>query len=187
MKETAVSWSRDELDEMIRRWVDENKQCEAAGDWKPLEHFYTDDATYGWNYGPQQEFMAVGRDEIRDIALGQEMFGLEGWTYPYQEFVVDERNGSVIGFWKQVNEQQRPDGRPYSPEGLGGSWFRYAGNFQWSWQRDFFDFGNVTALFVEMISNNALSSGMRERMERSMSGAALPGWYPIGKGPVPLW
>ncbi|NNH73331.1 nuclear transport factor 2 family protein [Nocardia uniformis] len=182
-----MTFPREELDEMVRRWVEENERCEALGDWKPLADFYTEDATYGWNYGPQQEFMAVGRDEIRDIALGQEMFGLEGWTYPYQEFVTDERTGSVIGLWKQVNEKSGPDGKPYSPEGIGGSWFRYAGNFQWSWQRDFFDFGNVTALFVRMMSDNALSPGMQKRIERSMSGEPLPGWYRVGEGPVPQW
>ena len=33
---------------------------------------------------------------------------------------------------------------------MGGPWFRYAGNYKWSWQRDFFDFGNAMALFMEL-------------------------------------
>ncbi len=70
-------FDRAELDEMVQRWVDENKRCEALGDWKPLAEMYTEDATYGWNYGPKDDFMAVGRDEIRDLALGQEMDGLK--------------------------------------------------------------------------------------------------------------
>ncbi|MBF6333904.1 nuclear transport factor 2 family protein [Nocardia transvalensis] len=179
--------ARDELDEMVRRWVEENERCEAQGDWRPLAQMYTEDATYGWNYGPTQEFMAVGRDEIRELALGQEMAGLEGWTYPYQEFVVDDRSGSVIGFWRQVSDATRADGSHYSTAGIGGSWFRYGGNFQWSWQRDFFDFGNVSALFAEMIAADALSPGMRRRIQRSMSGEPLKGWYHIGESPVPLW
>jgi hypothetical protein len=182
-----ASFERAELDEMIRRWVVENQRCEEKGDWRPLAEMYTADATYGWNYGPKQEFMAVGRDEIRDYALGQEMLGLEGWTYPYQEFVVDERSGTVIGFWKQINEGKRADGRHYSPEGIGGSWFRYGGDFQWSWQRDFFDFGNVSAMFLDMITDNALSPGMHKRIERSVSRDPLPGWYPIGASPASLW
>lgn len=72
----AVQFDRAELDEMVQRWIDENKRCESLGDWKPLAEMYTEDATYGWNYGPKDDFMAVGRDEIRDLALGQEM---EGW------------------------------------------------------------------------------------------------------------
>ena len=182
----AVQFDRAELDEMVQRWVDENKRCESLGDWKPLAEMYTEDATYGWNYGPKDDFMAVGRDEIRDLALGQEMDGLEGWEYPYQQFVIDDRSGDVIGFWKQVSERTRDDGTHYQVTGIGGSWFRYGGNFQWSWQRDFFDFGNVSSLFLEMITNNAMSDGMNARIERATSGR-LPGWYPVGKAPVPLW
>jgi hypothetical protein len=183
----VVDFDRTELDEMVERWVQANKDCEANGDWKPLAEFYTNDATYGWNYGPKQEFMAVGRDEIRDWALGTEMEGLEGWEYTYQDFVIDNRSGNIIGLWKQISDAKKPDGSPYSPEGIGGSWFRYAGNFQWSWQRDFFDFGNVGALFMDMITGNALSDGMQKRIQRAVSGAALPGWYKIGEAPVPLW
>ena len=100
---------------------------------------------------------------------------------------MDERTGNLIGLWKQVNENTRADGSNYCPEGIGGSWFRYGGDFQWSWQRDFFDFGNVTALFVEMMSANALSDGMNKRIQRAVSGEPLPGWYAIGEAPVPLW
>ncbi|WP_405167746.1 nuclear transport factor 2 family protein [Nocardia sp. NBC_01499] len=181
-----AGFAREELDEMVRRWLIENRRCEENGDWQPLAEMYTEDATYGWNYGPTQEFMAVGRDEIRDLALGQEMQGLDGWTYPYQEFVVDDRSGSVIGFWKQVSEVKRPDGQHYSPAGIGGSWFRYGGDYQWSWQRDFFDFGNVSHMFMAMITGNVLPAGMRKRIERSVAGP-LPGWYPVGKSPASLW
>ena len=100
--------------------------------------------------------------------------------------VVDERSGNVIGLWKQVADAKRADGRNYQVDGIGGSWFRYGGNFQWSWQRDFFDFGNVSALFMEMITANALTPGMMKRIERSGAGP-LPGWYKIGEAPVVLW
>jgi hypothetical protein len=180
-------FDRDELDEMIRRWLAANRRCEAAGDWRPLAELYTEDATYGWNMGPDQDFMAVGRDEIRDLALGTEMGGLDGWSYPYQRILVDERAGEVVGFWRQVADARRPGGAPYEVAGIGGSWFRYAGNFQWSWQRDWFDLGNATAVFVEMMKAGALSEGMRRRLDRAASGVRLPGYYPRGMAPVPLW
>jgi len=101
--------------------------------------------------------------------------------------LVDPAQGEVIGLWKQIANATRPDGRPYQVEGLGGSWFRYGGNWQWSWQRDFFDVGNATALFIEMIKANALSEGMRKRVERAGSREPLPGHYGIGKAPVGLW
>ncbi len=71
--------------------------------------------------------------------------------------------------------------------GIGGSWFRYGGHWQWSWQRDFFDLGNATALFLEMIKADVLSDGMRRRMERSTSGERLPGHFRLDGGPNPLW
>ena len=66
------------------------RRCQESGDWRRWPTMYTEDATYGWNIGPDEEFMAVGRDQIRDIALGLEMGGLDGWTYPYQRVLIDE-------------------------------------------------------------------------------------------------
>ena len=71
--------------------------------------------------------------------------------------------------------------------GLGGSWFRYAGNFQWGWQRDFFDVGNATATFIEMINAGVLTPGMQKRLEKGTSGKRQPGHYRVGQAPVGLW
>ena len=94
----------------------------SAGDWKPSADFYTDDATYGWNIGPKEDVMCVGRDEIRDVALGLEMEGLENWNYEYQKVLVDEKLGEVVGFWKQI--VNKSDGTRDEIYGIGGSWFR---------------------------------------------------------------
>ncbi len=181
------AFPRAELEEMVRRWLEANLSCERSGDWRPLALMYTPDATYGWNMGPAAEFMVAGRDQIRDIALASEMGGLDGWTYPYQRVLIDDVQGEVVGFWRQVAGARRPGGTRYEVAGIGGSWVRYGGDWQWSWQRDFFDLGNATALFIEMIKADALSDGMRRRMERSAGSGPLPGYYPIGGGPAPLW
>ena len=96
------AYSREEMEEMVERWLQANKDAEEAGDWKGLADLFAEDATYGWNYGPENEFMAVGRDEIRDIAVGLEMGGLDGWVYPYQQILIDEKAGQIVGFWKQI-------------------------------------------------------------------------------------
>lgn len=181
------AFPREELEEMVSRWLEANRRCEQAGDWRPLAELYTRDATYGWNTGPGEDFMAVGREEIRDIAVGIEMRGLEGWTYPYQRVLIDEKQGEVIGLWKQVADRPRPDGTPYEVAGIGGSWFRYGGDMRWSWQRDFFDLGNVASLFMEMMKADALSMSMRKRIDTAMSGQPQPGHYRRGTAPVPLW
>jgi hypothetical protein len=183
----VASFPYQELNEMVSRWLDANRRAQDAGDWRPMAEMYTEDATYGWNIGPHEEFMAVGRGEIRDIALGLEMGGLDGWTYPYQKVLIDPEQGEVIGLWKQIADQTRPDGTTYEIAGIGGSWFRYAGEWRWSWQRDFFDVGNATSLFIEMIKADALSDGMKRRIERASSGEMLPGHYRLGEAPAGLW
>jgi hypothetical protein len=170
----------------MQLWLDLNQKCEEELNWLALADMFTEDATYGWNVGPNDEFMAVGRDQIREYAVGLEMEGLGGWTYPYMRILIDEVQGEILGLWRQVADAARPDGSHYEIAGLGGSWFRYGGNHQWSWQRDFFDVGNATAAYIEMIQADALSPGMKARMEKMGSGRQ-PGHYPVGKAPVSLW
>jgi hypothetical protein len=149
-----------------------------------MADLYTEDATYGWNVGPNDEFMAVGREEIREIALGLEMGGLDGWTYPYQKVLIDESRARCSAV--EAGRRRHPGRRlHYEIAGLGGSWFRYAGNFQWSWQRDFFDVGNATAVFIEMIKADALSDGMKRRIERASSNEIAPRPLPTGDSPRP--
>ena len=94
----------------------------------------------------------------------------------------------MLGLWKQIFEATRPDGSHYGLEGIQGSWFKYAGDFKWGWQRDFFDYGNVTALFMEMMTDGVMSKGMQGRIDRVLNAKELlPGWYPLGKTPVPMW
>jgi hypothetical protein len=182
-----TSYPRAELEEMIERWVQANRDCEEQGDWGPMADLYTPDATYGWNYGDKENFMAVGREEIRSYALGTEMMGLDGWEYPYQELVIDEQKGMVVGFWRQIADATRDDGTRYEIAGIGGSWFRYGGDFMWSWQRDWFDFGNSAALFMEMMNDGKLSEGMQARLQQSLKPGQLPGHYRLNETPVGLW
>lgn len=180
-----ASFPREQLDEWVQRWLEVNREAEGNGDWTPLADFYADDATYGWNIGPKEDVMCVGIDEIRDIALGQEMEGLENWKYPYQKVIIDDQQGEIVGFWKQVATDG--DGSESEIYGIGGSWFRLNADAKIAWQRDFFDFGHVSALYMDLIKGGKLSQGMQKRIERGMSGEKVPGYYPLGKTPVPLW
>lgn len=177
--------SREQLDEWVERWLQANKDAEAAGDWKPMADFYTEDATYGWNIGPKEDVMCVGREEIRDVALGLEMEGLENWVYEYQKVLVDEKLGEIVGFWKQI--ATKGDGTKDEIYGIGGSWFRLNDELLIEWQRDFFDFGHVQKAFIKLIESGDLTPTMQKRIERSMAGEQLPGYYPLGQSPVGLF
>jgi hypothetical protein len=179
---------REQLEDWVERWLQVNRDAEKAGDWKPLADFYSDDATYGWNIGPKEDVMCVGIGEIRDIALGLEMEGLEGWKYPYQKVLIDDKIGEIVGFWKQVaTDPDDPDAAEREIYGIGGSWFRLNAQAKIEWQRDFFDFGHVQKLYLDLMTNGKLSKGMQERIERSLAGEKLPGYYPLGEAPVPIW
>ncbi|MEE2733428.1 MAG: nuclear transport factor 2 family protein [Pseudomonadota bacterium] len=168
--------TRQELEEMVERWLQANRDAEQEGNWtKYLGPMYTEDAEYGWNIGPNEEFVAHGRKEICDIALGYQMKGFEEWQYPYHDIIIDEKRGTVIGFWKQRAPFKRPDGTYYEISGIGGSWFEYAGNFQWKWQRDFFDLGNAKALFFELAGAGLLEPVVKEKIHRQAKGELLPG------------
>ena len=179
------AFGRQELENWVERWLEANRVCELKGDWKPLADFYTEDATYGWNIGPKEDVMCVGRDEIRDVALGLEMEGLENWVYEYQKVLVDEKLGEIVGFWKQI--VNKTDGTRDEIYGIGGSWFRLNDDLLIEWQRDFFDFGHVAYMFGKLIGSGDLSEGMQKRIERSVAGEKLPGYYPLGQSPVPIW
>lgn len=177
---------RAEMEAFWDRWLEANRVAEDKRDWGILAEFYAEDATYGWNSGPKDSFMAMNRDEIRDLALGLEMRGLEGWTYPYQFTMIDDEQGLILGFWKQVSDQVRPDGTHYVIEGLGGSLFGYADGL-FTWQRDFYDHMNAGTVFLEMIGNGQLSAGMTERIENGMKGIREPGHFSPATLPEALW
>ena len=133
--------------------------------------------------------MCVGIQEIRDVALGLEMQGLDNWVYEYQKVLVDEQLGEIVGFWKQI--VNKSDGTQDEIYGIGGSWFRLAAGEDGAplieWQRDFFDFGHVSKMFVKLIESGDLSEGMQKRIERSVAGEKVPGYYPLGQAPVSIW
>jgi hypothetical protein len=99
--------------------------------------------------------------------------------------LIDDKIGEVVGFWKQVATDG--DGTEQEVYGIGGSWFRLNSEAKIEWQRDFFDFGHVSALYMDMIKAGKLSEGMQKRIERGMAGEKVPGYYPLGKSPSPIW
>lgn len=169
-------YPREELEAMVERWLQANRDAERENDWpKHLGPLYTEDAEYGWNIGPNEEFIAHGRIQICELALGYQMKGFETWQYPYHDVIIDDKRGTVIGFWKQRAPFNRPDGTAYEVSGIGGSWFEYAGNGQWRWQRDFFDLGNTKAMFFELAGAGLLSPIIKQKIHRQATGRLLPG------------
>ena len=179
-----TAFPRAELEEMVDRWLAANKMAEEEGAWaKHLGPMYTEDAEYRWNMGPNEEFFARGRKQIEEWALGVQMEGFESWKYPYYKTLIDEKHGEVVGFWRQVAPAKRDDGSNFQVEGIGGSWFSYAGNYKWCWQCDFFDLGNVKSLFFELAAEGKLEPAVKRKISQLAKGRLLPGNKPIRESP----
>jgi hypothetical protein len=121
-----MAFDRANFDAFWDAWLDINRRAQETRDWGIMASFYEPDASYGWSYSPTDHFMANGRDEIRDLALGTEMLGFQGWIYPYQGVIFDDRSGQAFGLWRQLTTFKSPSGEPYEIKGPGASWFQYS-------------------------------------------------------------
>ncbi|MBF4162233.1 nuclear transport factor 2 family protein [Nocardioides acrostichi] len=186
--------SRAEIEEFWDSWLEINREAERTGDWRVMAEHYAEDATYGWMYAPDEHFMAVGRDQIRDYAIGIEMDGLDGWHYDYMCSVIDEAKGMVVGFWKQksgiIDDQT---GEEYEILGIGGSWFGIErqtsgadeGQLKFAWQRDWFDMPSTTHTFMEILGAKKAPDTLLKRM--SVAGLEVPGHYRYAEMPSTVW
>jgi len=189
-----MSLNRDEIEAFWETWLGVNREAERLGDWKIMADWYAEDATYGWMYTPDEHFMAVGREEIRELAIGQEMAGLDGWHYDYQATLIDEKTQMVVGFWKQRSGiVDDTTGREFVILGIGGSWFGIeqqqggpdAGELKFAWQRDWFDLGSTAHTFLALAASGKAPQPLLDRM--AVDGKAQPGHYPLDELPSPVW
>ena len=159
-----------------------------------MAEWYAEDATYGWMYSVDEHFMAVGRDQIREWAIGIEMDGLDGWHYDYQATLIDDKNAMVVGFWKQRSGiTDDATGKEYEILGIGGSWFGVerqtsgddAGQLKFAWQRDWFDMPSTAHTFLDIIKDGKAPDTLLKRM--SVTGHDVPGHYHLKDIPAPVW
>jgi len=191
---STVVLTRAEIEEFWDSWLALNREAERTGDWSILADHYAEDATYGWMYSPDEHFMAVGRDQIREWAIGLEMAGLDGWHYDYQATLIDEKNAMVVGFWKQRSGiLDDASGEEFEILGIGGSWFgverqacgRDAGELRFAWQRDWFDLGSTAHTFLAIAASGKAPQGLIDRM--SLNGMEQPGHYRREDLPSTIW
>ena len=148
-------FSREEMEEMMRRWLAVNDKAEQEGNWRHLADMYAEGVVYGWDT-PNGKFEYIGRETVRDTCVGAAMDPYAGWTYPYDKIVIDETRGEAMVTWWQV-----PPGAPTRADGsemkvIGASWFKYAGNYEWAEQLDMYDYSNITNLIIECVETGVL-------------------------------
>lgn len=182
-------FDRGRMEGFWQSWLAANREAERVRDWGLLADFFAPDATYGWMLTPDEHFMAVGREEIRAYALGNEMAGLDGWHYDYVATLMDEYAGMIVGFWRQrAGITDDSTGEEYEVTGIGGSWFgldEYADGPLISWQRDWFDLNSAAHTFGRIIESGKASQGLQDRI--SLDGTSQPGHYRYADLPSTVW
>lgn len=166
------AYPREEMEEMWDRWLAANDEAEANNDWARLGPFYAEDASYTWKVGRHMAFAAHGRKDIVDHVMGFEMIGFDDWTYPYEKVVIDDSRGQAVGYWRQVTPHHDANGNRIKTNGLGCSWFEYAGNYQWSEQLDVFDVEDIQGVLSELDALGKLPEEMKQRQKRYVDGTA---------------
>ena len=179
-----MTFDRGTMEQHWQHWLDANRTAERTKNWGRLADFYAEDASYGWMYSPDEHFMAVGRKEIREYALGTEMNGLDGWHYDYVAVVMDEKTGMVVGFWRQRAGIADDTGQEYEILGIGGSWFGWTPD-GFAWQRDWFDLGSTATTFLDIVSSGKAPQGLIDRMH--LNGMEQPGHYRRADLPSTVW
>ncbi len=188
-----MSLTRAEIVEFWDSWLEANREAERVGDWRMMAEWYAEDATYGWMYSPDEHFMAVGRDQIRDWAIGIEMDGLDGWHYDYQCTMIDDAKSMAVGFWKQRSGILDDAGQEYEILGIGGSWFGFErqvggaddGLIKIAWQRDWFDLPSTAHTFMAIVEAGKAPETLLKRM--SVGGLKVPGHYRYQDIPSSVW
>ncbi len=150
-----AEFSREEMEEMVSRWLAVNAKAEREGNWRQLADFFTEDVHYGWET-PNGKYEFNDRETVRETCVGAAMDPYQGWTYPYDKIVIDEKKGEVFATWWQT-----PPGAPKREDGsemkvIGASWFKYAGDYLWSEQMDMYDYGNIVNLITECVEKGIL-------------------------------
>jgi hypothetical protein len=161
------AFSRKEMEEMVRRWLEVNDKAEREGDWRHLADLFAEDVIYGWET-PNGKYEFNDRETVRETCVGVAMDPYQGWTYPYEKIVIDEHKGEVFATWWQT-----PPGAPARQDGsemkvIGASWFKYGGDYEWAEQMDMYDYASITNLIKECVEKGILKEMPRMSTEQVM-------------------
>jgi ketosteroid isomerase-like protein len=138
--------SKDEVRDMMDRFIEANHKAEQSRDWGPLADFYAEDVVYRYTMGDQGTRVARGREEVRRLVMGKDMIGFEDWTFPYEWVVID--GDRVMTKWWNQAPQKREDGSPYRVVGMSA--IRVNQELQIQEMHDNFDLAALQAMCREI-------------------------------------
>ena len=183
---TMPSLPREELDDWVERWLEANRDCREHGRLEAAGRLLHRRRHLRLEHRPQgrRDVRRPRRDPRRRAGSGDGRPGELGLRVPEgahrrQAWARSSASGS--------RSSTSRDGTQDEIYGIGGSWFRLNGNLKIEWQRDFFDFGHVSKMFVKLIESGDLSAGMQKRIERSWPARSCPATTRSARRRSPIW
>ena len=135
-------FSREEIEREFQRRI----AMQERDDWKGFGETFTQNAVYVEHH----EGTFEGREAILAWLIPV-MDRCRGWTYPIDWVAID--GNRVIYHWKNRLPGKRPDGSFYEFAGL--SVVEYAGNGQWSFQEDVYNWEIGEKVIQDYIADKA--------------------------------
>lgn len=147
-------FSREEIEREFQRRI----AMQERDDWKGFGETFTQNAVYVEHH----EGTFEGREAILAWLIPV-MDRCRGWTYPIDWVAID--GNRVIYHWKNRLPGKRPDGSFYEFAGL--SVVEYAGNGQWSFQEDVYNWELGEKVIQDYIADKAARKAQqRTTLER---------------------
>jgi limonene-1,2-epoxide hydrolase len=140
----VTTFSREEIEREFQRKV----ALQERDDWTGFGETFTPDAVYVEHH----EGTFVGRDKILAWLIPV-MERCRGWTYPIDWVAID--GNRVIYRWLNRLPGKRPDGSYYEFAGMTAT--EYAGNGQWSYQEDLYNWEVAEKVIKDYIADKAAS------------------------------
>lgn len=137
-----TAFSREEIEREFQRKV----ALQEKDDWKGFGETFTPDAVYVEHH----EGTFVGRAKILAWLIPV-MERCRGWTYPIDWVAID--GNRVIYRWLNRLPGKRPDGSYYEFAGMTAT--EYAGNGQWSYQEDVYNWEIGEKVIKDYIADKA--------------------------------
>ena len=134
-------WSREELEEAFDHYQETALQAATSGDWRPWAELFTEDATYFEHHFGK----FCGREAIYNwISTIMKPYPMNEMIYfPISWYSIDEDRGWV--FCEVMNRMKDPgDGSLHEAPNI--TILHYAGNHQWKYEEDAYDWHNIAAM-----------------------------------------
>lgn len=162
-------WSREELEKAVDHFKQTARKSATSGDWSHWANLFTEDATYREHHFGR----FCGREAIyKWISAITKDYPMNHMIYfPWTWYVIDEERGWVI--CELMNRMKDPgDGSLHEEPNI--TIVHYAGNNQWRYEEDAYDWQNMAVMIENWQRTKdrceaAIREGRDPRTERHLA------------------